>query len=163
MKLKNLIQDAANMLGIDAPQKSPIFSILFRCANLVVSNVACNYEDCVATQTFDVTDGRIDLSKFKKTFLKVKSCNVNYDLYINSLSVPNGMVTVQYAYIPKFTSGNNVITTVAGRLTESALLYGILAEYASISGLTDEEKRYNEKFEDLLFACTRTGSARVMK
>jgi hypothetical protein len=42
-------------------------------------------------------------------------------------------------------------------------LYGILAEYASISGLVNEEKIYNAKFERLLFESRTTGRGRVMR
>ena len=167
MKLKNLVQDAADLLGLDAHKNSINRSILFRCANLVVSNIACNYEDCITTQTFIVSNGRIDLNQFDKIFLKVKKicCGnqpVNYDLYIDFLSVPNGRITVVYAFIPKFKNEREEIIKITGKIDENILLYGILAEYASISGLSEEFKNFNAKFENLLFANSQTGKGRVL-
>jgi hypothetical protein len=167
MKLKKLIQEAAKIIGIDVKQGNANWSILFRCANLVVSNIACNYEDCTAAQTFNVKDGEIKFTDFDRTFLKIKSVKsggyeVPYDFYINSLRVPNGIITVEYAFIPKFTKDSNVIKDVMGRFDENVLLYGILAEYCFISSLKDEAKYYNDKFESLLFASSMTGKARVI-
>ncbi|MDR0462434.1 MAG: hypothetical protein LBG88_03865 [Christensenellaceae bacterium] len=167
MKLKSLITDAAKMMGICASETSKNFSILFRCANLAVSCVACNYLECVAIQTFAVTDGKIDFTQFEKKCLKIKSVKVGgreiqYDLFMNRLTVPNGKVTVEYAYVPYFTDAEQEIATVAGRVDESVLLYGIMAEYAGISGFESEAKTYGDKFENLLLRSTRTGHVRVL-
>ena len=160
MKLKKLITESAKLLGIEDQD-----SILMRCANLVVSNVACNYEDFIAVQDFEVTDGKIDFKNFKKTFLKIKSVKiggreVKSDMFVNYLSVPNGRVTVEYCYIPRFTAMGNRVSDIAGKINENTLLYGIMAEYASISGLEREEKDWSDKFENLLFAGKHTGKTR---
>ena len=168
MKLKDIITDAANLYGIDAPEGSTNWTMLFRCANIAVTNVACNYRDCIAEQTFDVSDSIIEYTEFNKTFLKVKSVKsggreVNYDIYMNFLSVPNGRITVKYAFVPKFTSGDDDIEgIIGGILTESALLYGILAEYASICGVIEDANLYEEKFQSLLFGTKMNGKARVI-
>jgi len=167
MKIKDIIQDAGKLLGLDAPKNSANWSILFRCANLAVSNVASNYKDCITEQTFNVTDTIITFDQFNKPFLKVKSIKsggteVNYELYIDFLVVPNGKIKVQYACVPKFVSNDDDISIIGGIMNEGILLYGIMAEYAYISGLVDEVKLYNDKFEQLLFGMHKSGKTRVM-
>jgi hypothetical protein len=168
MRLKNLIKEASDMLGLDAPSRSVNYSILFRCANLVVSGVASNVKDCVDVQDFDVTDNTIDFTKFRKTFLKVKAVKMNghavkHDLYMGFISVPNGNVTVEYAYIPIFKSGMDKIANVIGVISESALLYGMLSEYSSVSGLENEARYFGKRFEQALFESKKTGKGRVWK
>lgn len=168
MKLKDIINDAANIYGIDAPEGSTNWSMLFRCANITATNVACNYRDCIGIQTFNVKDSSINYADFDEPFLKVKSIksdgqDVYYDIYTNFISVPNGRVTVKYAYVPRFTSGEDDIDDIVGGiLNDSTLLYGILAEYASICGVIDDANLFDEKFQKLLFGAKADGKARVM-
>lgn len=156
MKLKKIIDVASVLLGVDCRD------ILFRCANLCVSNVACNLKDCVTEQTFIVTDGKIYYNQFNYQFLKVRECNVRYEIYTDFIAVPNGKVVIEYAYIPCFTKQTEDISKIGGVMNGDVLLYGILAEYASISGLWDEYKMYNEKFQILLFNQHRGKGVRVM-
>jgi len=164
MELTEIIKD---IVGISAPKASTNFSILFRCANLVASNVAVNYKDCITTQTFNVTDKKIDFTEFEKTCLKIKSVKmsgqeIQYDLFMNRLTVPNGKITVEYAYIPKFIDSEEEVAAVMGRIDENVLLYGIVAEYACISGMKFEAKTFTDKFENLVTEGLYTGRARQM-
>jgi len=157
MKLNNILSDASVMLGISEDDVTNQ-KILFRCANLVVANVTGNYIDCVTTQDFNVTEGCINYDEFDKTFLKIVSVSCSYDLYMDHIAVRNGHVTVKYAYVPEFKSPDDVVAV----MNPSTLLWGILAEYACISGLVEEAKLYNDKFEKLLFASRPTGKSRRM-
>jgi len=154
MKLKKILSDASQLLGIDESDKANQ-KILFRCANLVMANLASNHFDYIELQNFAVTDGKIKYINFKKTFLKIKSVSCPYELFIDYICVPNGHVTVEYACIPEFKSPNSIVS-----INQSLLLYGILNEYASISGLVDEAKLYGQKFEQLLFGTKETGKSR---
>ena len=159
MTLKTITEAAAEMLGIEDN------NILFRCANLVVANIATNYIDCMGRQTFNVTDGKIEFSQFSRTVLHVKSAEKNgqpvkFDLYVNFITVPNGVITVDYAFVPKFASTNDLVTAVAGIANEAILLYGILTEYATVSGLADDAKTYGARFEKLIAGMIRNGHAR---
>jgi len=148
MKQKNILEAAAEILGV---QESS-FPILRRCANLVLSNIAANHRDCEATQTFNVTDGKIEYKDFKKTFLRVKSVSTgSYSLYIDFMQVPNGRVEVTYSYIPAFSDNLEEIIHIPN-LAEKTFLYGVITEYAIISGMFNEAKVWNEKFESGLFA-----------
>ena len=172
MQIKKIIANVATILGfVDVTElvngetsdtvlmENQNYNILFRCANLVAANVAGNYRDCVTIQKFTVTDGKIEFSQFNKNFMKAidVKCNgavADFDIYINFLKVPNGMVEVTYAYVPVFTSGNDEARNI---LSEAAFVYGILAEYSFISGMFNEAKVFNAKFEELLFGMLKTG------
>ena len=156
MKLEKIIQEAANMLGIEAPKKSANYRFLFRCANLVLSNIACNYRDFVTEEIFDVKNGRIDFSQFTETVLKIKDVSAPYELFLNEIVVPNGMVAVKYAYIPVFKKATDRV------FNEAIMLYGIMAEYADISGMGEDAKIYARRFEQLLFSQHCTGKTRRM-
>jgi len=172
MQLKKIIANVATILGLSDVAEltegqatdtelmaNTNYNILFRCANLVAANVAGNYRDCIATQQFTVTDNKIEFSQFGNNFLKATEikCNgtpADFDIYINFLKVPNGTVNVTYAYIPVFESGDDETRNV---LADGAFTYGILAEYSFISGMFNEAKIYNAKFEELLFGMSKTG------
>ena len=143
MKLENIVKSASEILNVSDD------IILKRCANLVLSNLAANYIDCVAVETFDVHDGKINYTEFDKTFLKVKKCNVDYSIFIDYLKVPNGRITVEYCYIPVFENDTDEI--VVPGLSEEAFVYGVITEYAIISGMHNEAQIWGEKFESALF------------
>ena len=148
MKLEKIIETASEVLNVQDP------AILKRCANLVLGNIAANYRDCIATQIFTVTTEKIQYSQFEKTFLKVKSVihggqEVDYSLFVDFVKVPNGKVTVEYCYIPVFVNANDDITVP--NLSEQCFVYGVLTEYAIISGMFNEAKIWGEKFEQGLF------------
>jgi cytochrome c oxidase assembly protein Cox11 len=161
MKIEKLITEAAAILGIEAPKKSSNRNILFRCANLALTNIACNYRECVVTETFDVVNGRINFTDFNEPCYKIKSCSHDYEIFMGYLCVPNGLVSVTYATIPIYKRQSDKVTKF-GIVTESILLYGMLTEYAQIAGLKDEVKIFEAQFERLLFAHNTRGRARRM-
>jgi hypothetical protein len=69
----------------------------------------------------------------------------------------NGLVTRD-----TFTGGSNKVSDFIGELNINALIFGIMTEYASISGLHEDAKTYNRKFELAIFPETK-GRARVIK
>ena len=144
MKLKDIIKASAEILNVQDD------AILKRCANLVLSNIAANYIDCVATQNFDVVDDRIYYDQFDKTFLKIKSINCDYSLFIDYIKVPNGQRVVEYCYIPAFENDTDEI--VIPGLSESCFVFGVLTEYAIISGMMNEARIWGEKFAAGLFS-----------
>jgi hypothetical protein len=148
MKQKNILEGAAEILGLQETS----FPILRRCANLVLANIATNHRDCLAQQTFNVTDGKIEYKNFNKTFLRVKSVSTGtYSLFIDFMHVPNGRVEVKYFYIPSF-SDNLEESIHIPNLAEKTFVYGVAVEYALISGMFNEAKVWNERFESGLFA-----------
>lgn len=168
MKLKKIVETCAEVLGlqdvvelINKPEttaedlkKNSSFSILQRCANLVLGNIAGNYVQCVARQTFVVSVNRINLDRFENDFIKVinvkkEGLEIDYDLFADHLRLQNGTVEIEYAYMPRFENADSQL--VINGVSEDCLVYGILAEYAFISGMFNEAKIWNEKFERFLF------------
>jgi hypothetical protein len=156
MKLKNIVEASAEVLGFsEVGEGSSNFNILKRCANLVLGNISADYYDFVATQEFGyVRSGRIDLVEFEKPFLKVLRVTdgvreLDYSLYIGYIKVPVGRVQVEYAYSPSFEQGDDEVN-IAG-LGEQGFVYGVLAEYAFISGMANEAVVWNARFEEHLF------------
>jgi len=148
MKQNEILQTAAEILGLQEAG----YPLLRRCANLVLANIASNYRDCVAKQVFFVTDGKIEYKDFNRTFLRVKNVSAGtYSLYIDFLQVPNGRVEVEYCFIPKFTDDAEQEIFIPG-LSEQIFVYGVITEYALISGMFNEAKIWNEKFEAGLFS-----------
>jgi len=151
MKQKDILEGAAEILGLHESN----FSILRRCANLVLSNIAANYRHCVIGQEFNVTDRKIEYKDFMFTFLGVKHVWLNgadapYSPFIDFLQVPNGKVQVIYYYVPAFTEDLEQYIYVPN-LSKETLIYGIITEYAIISGMFNEAKVWNERFEAGLF------------
>lgn len=151
MKLINVLEGAAEVLGL----QNTSYSILRRCANLVLANIAANHRDCEARQIFTVTDGKIEYKKFDKNFLRVGSVRVNgaeadYSLFIDFLGVPNGKVEIVYYYVPTYPDDLNHEIFVPN-LSEQTFIYGVITEYALIAGSFNEAKAWNEKFEAGLF------------
>jgi|GEM_PF-3260717 len=150
MKLKKVIEDASLLLGIRQDDVANQ-RLLFRCANLCLSNVASNHIECLATQVFDVTNGKIGFDQFEKTCLKIKHVSARFNLHTGYISVPNGRVVVTYAYSPEFKSKNDDVSIVGGVMNPTALLYGIITEYAIICELKDEVDVFGKRFARALF------------
>jgi len=148
MKLSTIIESAQEVLNTEDPV------ILKRCANLVLGYIATNHRECVATQTFHVTNGKIKYNRFNKNFLGVKSVKIDgrvvaHTLYMDYIATPNGVVTVEYRYVPVFKNDNQKI--VIEGISEQCMVYGVLTEYAVICGMLNEAKVWAEKYETELF------------
>jgi len=159
MKLKNILNEAAEILGVDPKSEH---KILMRCANFALYDVATNYYDCVRTETFDVKNQEIAMSEFKEKVHKIRKCSVSYHLFPDFIGVPNGMVTVEYAAIPEYKRQDENIATRCSLMDEVILLYGILANYASICTLKEEEKIFRHRFEAAVLGVYR-GKPRKMR
>ena len=146
MKQIDILQSAAEILGLQETS----YPILRRCANLVLAGLATNHRDCEATQVFNVRDGKIEYKDFSKTFLRVKSMTVPYSLFIDFMQVPNGRVEVKYFYVPNFSENLDEVIHIPN-LAKETFVYGVITEYALISGMFNEAKVWNEKFTSGLF------------
>jgi hypothetical protein len=167
MKLKNILDEAAGLLGINPQTDTQNYDFLFRCANLALTNIAGNYRDCVRVEKFTVTDGKIEFNEFRDQVLSIRDVrvgggSVKYQLYIDFIGTPNGDVTVEYNAMPRFKSAEDEVENFAGVASANAILYALMTEYAIISGLTKEAQIYDDKFKTILFASGRSGRGRVM-
>ena len=167
MTIKKLITDAMMMLGIDVGDKVNR-KILLRCANLALWDVSSNFREFVDVQTFDVVNKRIEYSQFKRQIVRpirvidATASEVKFEVYVGCIGVPDGRMTVTYAYLPQFTNMSDKIALVDGAINAVALFYGMLSNYASISGLTNEAAEYNAKFEKQVAQGVRCGRMRVL-
>ncbi|MCL2229149.1 MAG: hypothetical protein FWC00_04980 [Firmicutes bacterium] len=167
MRLRKLLQTACRLLGVEVRASSHNMVILQRCVNLVLSDIATRYIDFRAKQTFDVTNRKIEFTSFDKNVFRIRSVMIggraiDYDLYFDFLVVPNGPITVEYSYIPAFVSRMSNISEVAPGITESVLLYGMLAEYSAVAGLQSDFRIFTKKYESALFDLTKSGRLRVV-
>ena len=170
MKLKDIIMNASVTLGLqdvsmmlerEAPESELLgntnFNLLFRCANLVAGNIASNYVDTLHTEILDVVDGVLEFSAFTHRPLKIRSVVVNgmpatFELFMNNIRTRSGRATVTYAFVPSFKS----VEDDAGVLnvSEHVITFGVLAEFAFVSGMFNEARVFNERFEHALFSKT---------
>ena len=169
MKIKDLITVAEQMLGRQD------YDILLRCANLVISNIAHNHVELVAKQALNVgTTGRINFSSLAYTPVRIKSVridgvNVAFDLFIGFIQLTHPprhqtSAEITYAAAPELTSGDDSAALVFGNvtITPTTLLYGMLAEYAEINTMPDEQRAWREKFHQFLFGMKRDGRIRII-
>jgi len=178
MKIKNIISNVAQVLGLNDVVElvaegvsvqqlkgNMNYNLLLRCASLVVANVAANFIESVASQTFMTRDGEIKICKFKHSLQSIRRVvhggrEVDYRLQIDRILVPVGRVTVTYVFTPAIESGLEENPFV---LSHQALEYGILAEYAFVSGMFNEGKVWNEKFLEMMFGTKhKTGRSKIM-
>ena len=176
MKFKQIIKNVAVILGLSdvvslvndtlkhnsqnakAELRGNInFAVLLRCVNFVVANIATNYFPLVARQSFVVTNGRIRLSEFEKPLVSIRQIarngrEVEHKLHSGYINVPNGNLHVEYSYMPQIKTGEEQNPF---EITPSAIEYGILSEYAFISGMMNEATVWNGKFTELLFNAKR--------
>ena len=175
MKIKKIISNVAKILGLDdvvelvenrasikTIQENVNYSLLLRCTSLIVANISANFVQNVTMQSFDATDGVINLSEFSQPVQSIKQVVVNgrvvdHWLYHDKLVVPKGYVIVYFTFVPKIETGEE---KVLKSLPNQVLEYGILAEYAFVSGMFNEGKVWNEKFLEMMFGIkNRTGVA----
>ncbi|MCL2851072.1 MAG: hypothetical protein FWE01_01785 [Firmicutes bacterium] len=180
MRIKNIISNVAEVLGLSDVvefvqggatiaqlRENMNYASLLRCASLVVSNISANHSETIARQSFDMTgtDGVILFDSFKENVQSIKQVTqrgrvVEYGLYHDRLVVPKVLVEITFAFTPSIVTGNEHNPF---KLPHQVLEYGILAEYAFISGMFNEGRIWNEKFLEMIFGAKhRTGKAACM-
>lgn len=173
MKIKEIIKNAAIILGlsdvvevIQSGTKTQRlnninFRVLLRASNLVVANLAANFTELTQKVEINFTDGRIQLSDFPSPFVRIIRVrelgrDIDFRLFIDHVALTSrqgsGIVEVEYAYLPTVKDGEECNPFP---LPAAALEYGILSEYAFISGMFNEAQVWRAKLAELLFATKR--------
>ncbi|MCL2621842.1 MAG: hypothetical protein FWD32_02305 [Firmicutes bacterium] len=148
------VLDCASEL-LQLPDDPNNISLLKRCLNIVISDIATNYYDCRDVKTFNVTNNQIEYSQFERRIFRVVKIYVNgvicdYSLFAGFIRVPNGVVAVEYTYIPEIDQALNTVYLPA--INQEGVIYGVMAEYAIVSGMFNEAKVWNERFNSFLFS-----------
>ena len=154
MKLKDIISSASEILGLGGEEDA----ILLRCANLVAATVAANYISCAYTQDFENPTGKIDYKEFEKPPIRIRAVKkggavVAHKTFLGYLRVPFGRITIDYDFIPRYEDTEDEVAFPG--LSAEGFTYGVLAEYAFLSGMFNEAKVWNEKFQNHLFAAQK--------
>ena len=164
MNLQDLLEIAAKLLGLNPLDNTHNFDILFRCANLALTTITSNYISCTQRQTFDVRNNTIEWRDFEYPPQNVRAVtrmgfDVPYHVYTGAyITVPNGKIAVIYNAMPQFTDLADLIAQY--NIPDTILLYGILAEYSTLTGLPDEAKLYTKKMEKIVYTTPYTGRMR---
>ncbi len=153
MIFKDIINTAAVLLGWETPyEDNADFSILARCVNLVISEVACEYAPPKYTQTVSAVNGMVAISSLHKNMLEFICATDAYGnelpvkVYEDYLKVPIDTEKITYTFIPERLTALEQVPVGDRRITDRVFAYGAVAEYCLISGRFDEAITYNNKY-----------------
>ncbi|MCL2755926.1 MAG: hypothetical protein FWE45_02625 [Firmicutes bacterium] len=179
MKIKQILSNVAEILGladvvelvksnvaINELHQNTNYRLLLRCASLVVANLATHYSEITHTQRVNTQiNGRINFSVFEhpptniKMVRQITGERMRFRTFIDHIIVNQpGKFDVTFTYVPKIISGNE---TNPFPLPPAALEYGIMAEYAFLSGMFNEAQVWNEKFGEMIFASVKKNGRSV--
>lgn len=180
MTVKEVLCEAAKMLGEtdvvnylsdkipdDAEYCEEVAAELLRCYNIITDLIACEYLPLLTCERFDVTDNKIEYSKFAKKPVRIKNVvgengeKVPYKAFIGYLELRHGMVTVEYEFKPEPQLTEEEAYFGDGIIGSYVLGYGIASEYCIGHGRIDEAEVWDGKFADSLRA--RVAEKRQLK
>ena len=180
MKIKQIIQNAAEILGLSDVvelmhdgvstaklKKNANYRVLVRCANLVVSNLAANYDEMVVSQVISANvQRRIEVTALDHHVVSVKEVlnsqgrPVIFSVSAGYIFVPTaGNHTVIFSSIPRIATGEEFMPF---GFSPAVIEYGILSEYSFSIGAFNEGKVWHEKMVSLLFDSKNTGESVIM-
>lgn len=153
MILKDITNTAAVLLGWDSPyEDNADFSTLQRCANLVISEVACEYAPPKYTQTITHKNGIVTLGSLHKDMLEFICATDAFGnelpvkVYSDYLKVPVDTEKITYTFIPERLTALEQVPVGDRRITDRVFAYGAVAEYCLITGRFDEAVKFNNKY-----------------
>lgn len=153
MILKDITTTAGVLLGWTSPYENhDDFATLERCANLVISEVCCEYAPPKFTQSVTPSNGIVTFSSLQKDILEFVSATDAYGnelvvkVYSDYIKVPLDTEYITYTYIPKRLTSLEQVPVGDRRITDRVFAYGAVAEYCLIAGRFDEAIKFNNKY-----------------
>lgn len=153
MKFKEITDTAAVLLGWDEPfGENADATLLARCANLTVGEIAAEYAPVDYTEMVETANGAVYFGSLKKDFLGIvgvtDECGneVDYTLRTDYVKVPVGKILITYNYSPAKLAADDDVPVGDRRITARIIAYGAAAEYCLISGRFDEALIFNNKY-----------------
>lgn len=181
MKIKDAIYNAAVFLQLEdvigfienggekTDEVTELVSQLERLAKLVINEIVCDYCPIKTTEKIVVSGGYFDFSELEKDVLDVYSIkqngkNISFKQSYSSVALDDGIYDIEYSYIINTGNIDSEVTFSSGRITGRVVGYGIAAEYAIISGLTDEAVLWDKRYKDALeFALAEHRNIKIKK
>lgn len=135
---------------------------LLRCLNLVQGQIACEYVPLLIEEEFDVSNNKIELSKFSKTVVDITrikdkdGVKVPFRLFPDYVEIACDRVKITYSYLPSdIASLSSEVPKFSGKITERVFAYGVAMEYCFICGLHDDASIWEKRFKDSLLITAR--------
>lgn len=143
---------------------------LRRCANLVLSEAACDYLPLKITEKLYADGGEILFTDFSRRLVDIFSVKteagvtVPFKQYFDRIILPTeGFYAVEYSYAPDKLELTDALPYTE-RLSARVIAYGTACEYCLISGMTDDALLWDKRFKDALnLAATPSSEKRLPK
>ena len=152
MKLKNVTALATALAGESESEISEKDkTLLKRCANIVIKEIATEFAPVYFTESFD--SNSVPLNSLTYPLIEIKEItdkNGNDIVY----KIDGGVIktetpfTLRYSYVPKDLIESDEIPLGNNKITSSALAFGVLCEYYLVKGRFDEAVIFNGKYLD---------------
>lgn len=154
-------EQGENLSGEDRLQAEKELSLLLRCANLVIHEIASEYVHLKTSEKFVSQDGHINYSDFIKQpvdiyAVKKDDSNCRFKLYPTELITDKGEIEVFFTYLPGKVELGGSLDFEEGKMNSRIVAYGTAAEYCIISGMYDESLIWDKRYKDSLFNATKS-------
>lgn len=138
--------------------------------NTILNEISNLYLPLKAKQTITTEDGKISLATFSKNIkevLKITDKNGNildFEIYPNYIATKPGEVEVLYTYKHQSDLNfGNITEDFGGRLTETAIAFGVVREFYNINGQYEDAEMWNRKFMEEIEKAMTTRKERKLK
>lgn len=130
---------------------------LLRCLNLVVGEIAAEYAPVKTAETVEVRAGLLKHTDLKEAALDVYAVRrggrpVAFRRRYDGIPLPDGAYEVEYSFLPGRVGIEDALRFGTAKISARLIGYGVAAEYALISGLSEEAVVYDRRYKDALAA-----------
>lgn len=162
-----LSEDEAEAAILNGDTEAQTVTQFLRCANLVIEEIAAEYMPLITKERISVKNGSFLLSELSKRALNVYALRRNgekqsYFCRAGLLTAADGEYEIEYSFLPEKAAIGDPLPFDA-HISARVVAYGIAAEYALISGLSDEAATFDKRYKDALNAAKTLRTEKKVK
>lgn len=180
MKLKDVIKLCAVYLGrervvkyledgINISDEDVLSTVdaLTRCANVVISELACTFFPLVKKEKTGAEGGRTYYVNLTETPLEIKNVyndagsKIPFEVLPEYVKTDETSVTIEYAYLPANYDLNSHIGYTESKVPSRVLAYGTTAEFCLTERSFDESVMWRKRFTDALSLMLKPKNSKI--
>lgn len=127
---------------------------LTRLTNTVVSELACNFLPMIQRETIAVNNGKLSYTQLSETPLEILGVydelgkEISFEITEKYVEVAYPLVKVEYKYLPSAYGLEDKIGFADGKISVTALAYGVTAEFCLTEKAFEQSLLWHERYVD---------------
>ena len=140
---------------------------LTRCANMVVSELACSYIPLKSKEVVVSEDGKVSFTDLTETALKIIGVydengeEVPYEIFPEYIKTDKSTVKVEYEYLPSNYGLTDNLGYTERQVPSRILAYGVTAEFCLTERSFEESVLWRKRYTDAVSQLTTLKSGKI--